>query len=173
MTLNDLLNQYTPVFEEEKKTKEDMLQFLKMNHDCFERSCIPGHFTGSAWLLNKDHTHALLLHHKKLNKWLQLGGHCDGDLDVLAVAIREAQEESGIMGIEPLSTEIFDIDIHIIPARKDEPEHLHLDVRFLLCVTTDETIVKNEESIALQWFSKEDPHFPKEVCRMIEKWKIL
>lgn len=170
MTLDELLNRYLPVYEEEQKAKENMLHFLRTHPDCFERSCIPGHFTGSAWLLNKEQTHALLLHHKKLNKWLQLGGHCDGDSDVLAVAIREAQEESGIMGIAPLSTGIFDIDIHTIPARKEEPEHLHLDVRFLLTVTSDEVIIKNEESLALQWFSKTDPHFPNDVNRMVEKW---
>lgn len=169
--LVDLLNAYLPDNEQEKKHKEDMLSFLKENPDCFERSCLKGHFTGSSWLLSKDKQKALILHHKKLDKWLQLGGHCDGDNDVLNVAIKEAQEESGIINIIPLSNKIFDIDIHTIPARLDVLEHLHLDVRFLLMVSTDEDFVQNHESIALKWIHIDDDNSPEELRRMIIKWR--
>ncbi|MBP9752577.1 MAG: NUDIX hydrolase [Proteobacteria bacterium] len=150
-----------------------MLTFLDKHSDCFERSCIEGHFTGSSWLLSKDHKKALILHHKKLNQWLQLGGHCDGDTNVLNVAIKEAQEESGILGIKALSEDIFDIDIHKIPARKNEPEHLHLDVRFLLHVVSDEEFIKNEESNALKWIDLNEKDYPESLERMIKKWANL
>lgn len=106
-----LLERYNPYLEE-NQFKTDMITFIKEHENCFERTFEVGHMTASAWLLSKDHTHALLLHHKKLNRWLQLGGHCDGNPDVLAVAIKEAQEESGIQGIVAADPAIFDIDIH-------------------------------------------------------------
>jgi 8-oxo-dGTP pyrophosphatase MutT (NUDIX family) len=113
------------------------------------------------------------MHHAKLDRWLQLGGHCDGDVDVLAVAIKEAQEESGIIGIKPVSPEIFDIDIHLIPANKNEQEHYHYDVRFLLQVTSDEEIVSNRESKELRWIKKDSSQLPTNelsVIRMFKKW---
>lgn len=171
--LKEKLLAYNPDNAYELDCKARMLQFLSDHDDCFERSCIPGHFTGSSWLLNRERTHALLLHHKKLDMWLQLGGHCDGDADILATAIKEAQEESGILGIKALSEDIFDIDIHSIPARKNDPEHEHLDVRFLLAVDSDEEIVQNEESLDLRWFHKDASDFPSSVIRMVETWRKL
>ncbi|MBI2774893.1 NUDIX hydrolase [Candidatus Dependentiae bacterium] len=134
-----------------------------------------GHITASAWLLNNDYSQVLLMHHAKLNLWVQLGGHCDGESDVLGVAIKEAQEESGIMGIAPVSTEIFDIDIHLIPANKKEQEHYHYDVRFLLSVTSNESFVQNAESKELKWFGMNDelPTESRSIMRMIEKWKKI
>ena len=108
--LIQLLNQYNPS-DAEITIKNDMLSFIDANEDCFERSLEIGHVTGSSWLLNKAGDKALLMHHRKLNKWLQLGGHADGDSDILAVALKEAQEESGITSIEPVNNRIFDIDI--------------------------------------------------------------
>ena len=153
--------------------KERMLDFINQHPECFERSLEIGHITASAWLLNKQETHALLMHHRKLNKWLQLGGHCDGQSDVLAVAIREAQEESGIVHIVPVSCAIFDIDIHRIPANTKEKEHDHYDVRFLLKVASDEQPIQNSESRALRWISKNAAELPTDeqsVVRMFNKW---
>lgn len=173
--LKDLLQQYTPRDEGEQADIGLMLTFIDKHENCFERSCVPGHFTASAWLLNRDGTHALLMHHRKLNSWFQLGGHCDGDSDVLAVAIKEAQEESGITRITPLSDKIFDVDIHLIPALGDNPIHYHYDIRFLLQVQSDEHAIQNNESNALQWFSKDEnlPTNEESVLRMFEKWKEL
>ena len=88
-------------FEQEKEFKSRIISFVKKHKDCFERSLEIGHITASCWLLNNDHTKALLMHHTKLDMWVQPGGHCDGDSDVVAVALKEAREESGIQGIEP------------------------------------------------------------------------
>jgi 8-oxo-dGTP pyrophosphatase MutT (NUDIX family) len=94
---------------------------------------------------------ALLLHHRKLNRWMQPGGHADGDLDLLAVALREAREESGLRSIEPVSGEVFDVDIHEIPPFKDIPAHYHFDVRFLLVADDSEVPSQNDESNEVKW----------------------
>jgi 8-oxo-dGTP pyrophosphatase MutT (NUDIX family) len=170
--LISLLEDYnTPTFEEELYRKK-ILSFIHQYADCFERSLAVGHITASAWLINKDHSKALLMHHKKLDIWVQPGGHCDGNSDVLSVALKEAQEESGIQAIEPLSLSIFDIDIHPIPAIKKEPAHYHYDIRFLLHTTSDEPFVQNKESKALKWFDLNEPLPTKEqsVLRMHKKW---
>ncbi len=170
--LLSLLNTYHPLDQDEMHFKEQMIHFINEHPDCFERTLEIGHITGSAFILNKEHTHALLLHHTKLDKWFQLGGHCDGDPDVLAVATREAQEESGIMAIAPLNTEIFDIDIHRIPENKREKAHDHFDVRFLLHVTSNEQLVQNVESKELRWIKLDMSDLPtdnRSVIRMFKK----
>jgi len=166
-----LLERYTPS-NEEIVYKNKMMDFIQNNPDCFERSLQIGHVTASAMLLSKDHTQALLMHHAKLDMWVQLGGHCDGESDVLQVAIKEAQEESGIMAIEAVSSEIFDIDIHLIPTNKKEAAHYHYDVRFLLHVVSDEEVIQNNESKALQWFDVIGATLPtkeRSVVRLFEK----
>ena len=84
-----ILNQYTPTNLKEKIYKEKMLEVLLGCNDCFDRTCRVGHFTASAMLLNKKRTQVLMMHHTKLNKWFQLGGHCDGDTDFLNVSIKD------------------------------------------------------------------------------------
>lgn len=171
--LRDLLLKYSPAATEEITAKIKMLAFLESHEDCFERSCIPGHFTASAWLLSHDMKQVLLMHHTKLQRWLQLGGHCDGDHDLLNVALKEAQEESGLSKIEIVHPEIFDIDVHQIPAHKQDPVHLHYDVRFLLKAADNSPIIKNNESIDLCWFESRLELFPTKepsVLRMFNKW---
>lgn len=173
--LRQLLTAYTPTHAEEIAYKARMLNFIDEYQNCFERSLAIGHITASAWLLNRQGTQALLMHHAKLNNWFQLGGHCDGESDVLAVAIREAQEESGITNIVPVIPSIFDIDIHLIPANSREAEHYHYDVRFLLQVISDEAVVQNSESKALVWFGKQEqlPTESVSVTRMFQKWSSI
>jgi 8-oxo-dGTP pyrophosphatase MutT (NUDIX family) len=173
--LISLLKSYKPLPEEQIHHAQ-ILQFINENPQCFERTLEEGHITASAWLVNKDNSQALLMHHAKLGIWVQLGGHCDGNPNVLEVALREAQEESGIMHIEPVSIDIFDIDIHFIPANKREKEHYHYDVRFLLQVKSDEEINQNHESQALKWFSKRKDLLPtdsRSITRMFDKWVSL
>ena len=99
----------------------------------------------------------LLTLHRKLKRWMQTGGHADGDPQPLRVAIREAEEESGIVGISPVSCDIFDIDIHLIPANpaKNEPAHYHYDIRYLLQAPHENFII-SEESDALGWWEESD-----------------
>ena len=108
--------------------------FLASHAAVFERGHLLGHFTGSAWLVSADGARVLLMHHRKLDRWLQPGGHADpGEARGEEVALREAAEETGIAGLalHPKAPAPFDVDVHAIPARKDEPAHEHLDVRYL------------------------------------------
>lgn len=171
--LIELLQKYSPTAKEELVYKDQIITFMQANPECFERSLSIGHITASCWLLNKDENQALLMHHTKLDKWFQLGGHCDGDSDVLGVALKEAREESGILEIEPISQDIFDIDIHLIPENSKEKAHYHYDIRFLLKVISDEKIVINRESKALRWINKDYNDLPTQslsVIRMFNKW---
>jgi len=119
--------------------------------DPFTRERLAGHFTGSAWLVSADGKRALLTHHRKLQRWLQLGGHADGDHDLAAVALREAEEESGLPGLTLASADIFDLDRHWIPERKDIPGHWHYDVRYAVVAGGNEAFVVSEESLELAW----------------------
>ncbi len=173
MLLHGLLTRYQPAAEFEITTKTRFLDFVANNPNCFARELLTGHVTASAWLLSNDLQQALLMHHAKLNIWCQLGGHCDGDSNVLNVAIKEAQEESGISHIIPINSEIFDLDIHSIPETKNTPVHYHYDVRFLLKVASNETASGNNESKALRWFTAHTDTLPtaeESVLRMQRKW---
>jgi 8-oxo-dGTP pyrophosphatase MutT (NUDIX family) len=173
--LLQLLKDYIPT-EEEINAKARIIEFIRSNQYCFERSLSIGHITASAWLLNKKGDKALLTHHRKLDAWLQLGGHCDGDPDVLAVAIKEAQEESGIQTVVPVMNSIFDVDVHSIPANSKEAAHYHYDIRFLLQARDNDEIVQNHESNELRWIDKDVRSFPtkaRSVVRMFEKWVKL
>ncbi|OED38590.1 hypothetical protein AB833_18835 [Chromatiales bacterium (ex Bugula neritina AB1)] len=168
-----LLKRYGDRYPRERRTVDSFRAFVTDHEDCFERSQLSGHVTGSAWLTDRAGGHVLLTHHKKLNLWLQLGGHADGEADVLQVALREAIEESGIESLKAVGAELFDIDIHSIPARKHEPEHYHYDARFAFrCVETDQFTV-SEESHALEWVAinrLKEKTSDESMHRMAEKW---
>ncbi len=142
---------------EQKLTADTIKSFISGTEACFERSNGAGHITGSAWLINPGGDKALLTLHHKLKRWMQTGGHADGDSDVLRVALREAEEESGISGIRPLMREIFDIDIHPIPANphKGEGAHYHYDIRYLLQAPHEQFRISHE-SDDLAWWSQQD-----------------
>jgi 8-oxo-dGTP pyrophosphatase MutT (NUDIX family) len=130
----------------------DALRFVAAEPHCLLRTCAAGHFTGSAWIVDAARTQTLLTHHLKLEKWLQLGGHADGDGDLLAVALREGTEESGLTKLRAVSAEIFDLDRHWIPARKTDPAHWHYDLRFMIEADPAESLVRAEnESKELAW----------------------
>lgn len=147
--------------------------FLASSASVFERQHGPGHFTGSAWLVSADGRRVLLTHHRKLGRWLQLGGHADGDPDLARVALREAEEESGLSGLS-MELAIFDIDRHAIPARGSEPEHWHYDVRFVVWVSGDEAFSVSAESHDLAWRDiralHADPAADPSLRRMAAKW---
>lgn len=168
------LQEYELKYPEEKKKVERFNTFVTRYSNCFERSLEVAHLTASCWLWNHDQSAALFTLHKKLKKWLQLGGHADGDSNLLEVALKEAREESGIDQITPLSTEILDIDIHEIPARPNEPTHFHYDVRYMLQATEDLPFIISEESDDLKWISLEkldSLDFEESIARMHQKVK--
>ena len=156
--LLDLLERYLARNPDERVCVDHMRQFVRANPDCFLRSCIDGHMTASAWIVSHDHASFLLTHHAKLARWLQLGGHADGDTDLAAVALREAREESGLHAFALASFDgaslPLDVDVHLIPARDDEPAHLHHDVRYLLVAGRDQALRISTESLDLRWFPR-------------------
>ncbi|MCE7032848.1 NUDIX hydrolase [Lysobacter sp. GX 14042] len=133
-----------------------------------------GHFTASAWLVDRTGTRVLLTHHRKLGRWLQLGGHADGDEDLARVALTEAREESGLEGlaVEPV---LFDLDRHWIPARGDVPGHWHYDARYVVRAGGSERFVVSGESLALAWRPiaeiAGDPAADASLRRMAGKWR--
>jgi 8-oxo-dGTP pyrophosphatase MutT (NUDIX family) len=168
-----LLERYIPSDAEEIAAKAQMLGFIHAHERCFERSLAEGHITASAWLLSSDGSRALLMHHAKLGRWFQLGGHSDGNPNTLEVAIQEAKEESGLTAISAVTSSIFDIDIHWIPQNPKEKAHFHYDVRFLLRAEGEEELKQNHESKQLLWVTKERSCLPtdeRSVVRMFEKW---
>jgi len=171
------LESYASFNDLEAKHRNHILKFLHENDNNFERSNLYGHITGSSWLLNKDKTKTLLNHHRKLNMWMNFGGHADGATDILSVAIKEAQEESGLKNIFPVQDSIFDVDVHAIPsnATKGEPEHLHYDIRYILW-TSEKDYSVSKESINLKWVDLDEALEilkSDSLVRMIEKWKRL
>jgi 8-oxo-dGTP pyrophosphatase MutT (NUDIX family) len=155
-----LLDRYQLRSAQESGTIDRIRCLLLERAGCFDRDCFPGHITASAWIVSRENRSVLLTHHRKLDRWLQLGGHTDGEADVLVAALREAEEESGLADFEPMPVaagpEILDLDIHLIPAWAGEPAHEHHDIRFLLRVSGAQPIRRQaSESKAIQWFPGE------------------
>ncbi|WP_313147661.1 NUDIX hydrolase [Stenotrophomonas sp.] len=142
--------------------------------DPFCRERLAAHFTASCWLVSADGQRLLLTHHRKLQRWLQLGGHADGDRDLARVALREAEEESGLTGLVLDDPAIFDLDKHWIPERKDVPGHWHYDVRFVIRAVGGEAFVLSEESLDLAWRPvaevARDPQSDESMQRMANRW---
>ena len=150
---------------------EAMKVFVREYPNCFDRSLAVGHVTGSAWIVDESGDSALLTHHRKLDRWLQPGGHWEGDSSAFAIARREAEEESGLTSLSAISSEIFDIDVHLIPKRHSEPEHFHYDVRFIFKADATEVLTVSNESRNLAWMSMRqitDMGDPS-LIRMVEK----
>lgn len=146
-----LLADYSARHPQENEISQRYSNFVVSHPNCFERSLVMGHVTGSALVLDQTRKRVLFTHHKKLNRWLQPGGHADGDTDVLRVAMTEAQEESGLPDLTFVSEQILDLDIHEIPARKNEPAHFHFDCRFLIQATGSDRFEVSDESHDLAW----------------------
>lgn len=145
----DALSAYEAVDDQQAAVRAEMLAFAGAHDDALWRTCAPGHFTGSALVVHADREQVLLLFHTKLQRWLQPGGHLDGDANLAASALREATEESGIEGLR-VAVPAVDLDIHEVRPPKEEP-HLHLDVRFVVLAPEGAEVVGNHESQALRW----------------------
>ena len=172
--LLEKLDRYAPTTQRDADARARVIDFVRDHPNCFQRSLAIGHITGSSWVVDSANRRVLLTHHRKLGKWLQLGGHADGEPDVLSVALREAKEESGIEHIEPVSHEVFDVDVHLIPKRGNEQAHYHYDIRFLLRVQGGDAFHVSEESIDLAWFLATDLEqldIDDSVREMCVKWQ--
>jgi len=168
-------DEYAPRHPLENVCVELFREFVSLHADAAERHLAIGHLTGSAWLVSADGARVLLTHHRKLDRWLQLGGHADGDHDLARAALREAEEESGLcdLVVEPA---IFDLDRHQIPGRGSEPAHWHYDVRFVVHATASEEFTLSDESHALAWREiavlVDDPAADASLRRMARKFLL-
>jgi 8-oxo-dGTP pyrophosphatase MutT (NUDIX family) len=169
----ELLANYPVSGTPETALRQEFLELVSSSADACMRSRLAGHLTGSAWLVSADGRKALLMHHRKLDRWLQPGGHADGDWDLAAVALREAMEETGLPNLHVEPT-IFDLDKHRISARGTEPEHWHYDVRFVVRATGSQEFSGNTESWQLRWFDvhhlAQNDGLDESIRRMAHRW---
>jgi 8-oxo-dGTP pyrophosphatase MutT (NUDIX family) len=147
--------------EDEKEARDvaRILDFVARHPDPFDRRLAEGHLTGSAFVVTEDGSRVLLLHHRKLDRWLQPGGHADpGESSGEEVALREAREETGLQGVRlhPTAPRPLDVDVHAIPARPGEPAHAHLDLRYLALAPEAALVRAEEEAADLKWFDWND-----------------
>lgn len=176
--LLDLLDRHRTQFMEEAAYVDRARAFVKLHPDCFQRDLWPAHVTGSAWVVSPDCRRVLLLHHRKHDQWFQPGGHADGEPDIVAVALRETSEESGIAPehIDLVDDRVFDLDIHRIPAGACGPAHDHIDLRFLVQIDDRLPVPGNNESYEVRWVALEQiPRFNnnRSTFRMAQKTRLL
>ncbi len=174
LSLIERLQNYNTPHPEELAFISRFLELLDHPRS-FHRDHLPGHLTGSAWIIDSTASAVLLVHHAKLNRWLQPGGHADGDENILHVALKEAEEETGLRNLKILES-LFDIDIHTIPQRKDFPAHDHYDVRCLLQGDQRDQLIISDESTDMAWIPLEmisaKCDNSRSITRMIEKTKV-
>jgi 8-oxo-dGTP pyrophosphatase MutT (NUDIX family) len=148
----------SPGDDRHEAARQQMLAFIDDHPDALHRSCTEGHLTGSAAVIDPASGAVLLLLHAKVGRWLQPGGHADGDANLAAVALREAAEETGIAGLQVV-TPAIDLDIHLFHDRTGADEdHLHLDVRHLVLAPPGAEVHTNDESRAHRWCTPEALH---------------
>lgn len=173
-TLRRQLHDHAGRCPEQAGLAGDFLALLDDPLDPFQRTRLAGHFTGSAWLVSADGQRAALMHHRKLDRWLQPGGHADGQVDLAAVALKEAQEETGLADLLLDDGAVYDLDRHWIPERGEVPGHWHFDVRYVVRNRGSEVFVRNAESLALAWRSIQDiardPASDGSLVRMAQRW---
>lgn len=176
--LMNLLRRHDTRFMEESGYVQRALGYIEAHEDCFYRELWPAHVTGSAWVVSPDRNRVLMMHHKKHDQWFQPGGHADGDADIVRVALREASEETGIdlSQVTLLNLDVFDVDIHRIPAMGTEPQHEHIDIRFLVEIDDSLPVPGNDESHQVLWVNLYDVaryNNNRSTYRMLEKTRQL
>lgn len=172
MDLYEKINNYKPMNKQELHDKEQMLQFMKKNTDCLERKNQVGHFSASAWAVNKERTKTLMIYHNIYNSWSWTGGHADGEEDLCAVALRELKEETGVKNVRLISDEIFSLETLTVDGHVKRgayvPSHLHFNVTYLVEVDETEVLtIKEDENQAVKWWTFEEA---LEVCS--EPWMV-
>ncbi|MBR4110353.1 MAG: NUDIX hydrolase [Clostridia bacterium] len=170
--LKEKLEKYIPFNEQEEKDKAVMISYLKNFDNSLTRENKYGHFTSSAWVVNKERTKVLMIYHNIYNSWAWPGGHADGEEDLLAVAIREVEEETGVKKVKVVTEDIFSLEIITVDGhvKRGEyvPSHTHLNAAFLLEVDESEVLkIKEDENSGVKWIPLEEVE--KEAT---EKWVV-
>ena len=182
--LMESIRAYQPFNEQEEMDKSLILNWIETQDDAFSRDNTVAHMTASAWVVNKDRSRVLMVYHNIYDSWSWLGGHADGETDLLAVAIREVKEEAGISGVRPVSEKIFSLESLTVDGHvkrgKYVSSHLHLNVTYLLEADSEEQVfVKEDENSGVSWFTPEEalkkstePWFVERVYgKLVEKMK--
>lgn len=189
MDRQELINQienYIPFNEQEEKDKVLIAEWIRNNENAFSRENPIAHLTASAWVVNQDRSKVLMVYHNIYNSWSWLGGHADGETDLLSVAIREVKEEAGSSNVHPVSEEIFSLESLTVDGhvKKDRyvSSHLHLNITYLLEADSREAVsIKADENSGVAWFSMEEalkkstePWFVQNVyAKLIQKMKTM
>ena len=161
MDLREQILRYTPFNEQEERDKALLLKWLDSGKDVFTRKNKTAHFTSSAWVLNRERNKVLMIYHNIYNSWAWMGGHADGETDLLAVAKREAKEESGITDIRLVSEDILSLEIVTVSGHEKRgeyvPSHLHLNVTYLFeADENQELFIKPDENSGVMWIGLDD-----------------
>lgn len=161
MDLRKKIENYLPYNCEEDKDKEIMLKYMDLFPEVLTRNNEIGHFTSSCWIVNKERSKVLMVYHNIYESWSWAGGHADGDEDLLYVSLKEAKEETGLKNIEPLSSEIFSLEVMGVNGHmkkgKYVSSHIHLNVTYLLCADeNDITHIKEDENSGVNWFQLDE-----------------
>ncbi len=161
MKIYEEIKKYRPCNEQERHDKALILDFLDKNEDAFLRSNRLAHMTASAWIVNPKRTKTLMVYHNIYNSWSWTGGHADGEIDLLSVALREAREETGIEHVRPVSEEIFSLEILTVDGHEKRgeyvPSHLHMNVTYLLEAQESDTLyICREENSGVAWFTLDE-----------------
>ena len=175
------LDAYGRLHPDEESRATRIRRFVDQHEDCFERSCLSGHITASSWIESADRDRFLLVHHRQLDIWLQLGGHADGESDIAVAALREAREESGLdnfcfVPVAGGARGPFDVDVHRIPATASVPAHDHYDIRYLLVAEKLGPLRVSDESHDVRWFGYEEADavlHEESLRRMARKARLL
>ena len=180
-TLTEQIRSYQPMNEQEERDKELILHCLETEKDIFTRANRLAHMTASAWIVDPERTKVLMAYHNIYHSWSWLGGHADGETDLLKVALKEAKEESGIYHVKPVSEKIYSLEVLTVDGHVKRGEyvssHLHLNVTYLLqAEETDVLHIKEDENSNVGWFSLEDavaastePWFQEHIYRKLNE----
>ena len=186
MEIYEQIKAYRPWNEQERQDQAVILVFLDKNPDAFYRTNLLAHMTASAWVVNPQRSKVLMVYHRLYDSWSWAGGHADGEEDLLAVALREVREETGVQRLRPVTEEIYSLEVLTVDGHEKHgqyvPSHLHLNVTYLLEAEEDQPLrVCEAENSGVAWFSLADalsastePWFVERIYKKLnEKLKVL
>ena len=186
MEIYEQIKAYRPWNEQERQDQVLILEFLRKNSDAFYRTNLLAHMTASAWVVNPQRSKVLMVYHRLYDSWSWAGGHADGEEDLLAVALREVREETGVQCLRPVTEEIYSLEVLTVDGHEKHgqyvPSHLHLNVTYLLEAEEDQPLrVCEAENSGVAWFSLADalsastePWFVERIYKKLnEKLKVL
>lgn len=155
------IGEYEPANEQETEDKALMLSWLEHNDDAFSRENAIAHVTVSGWVVNKDRSKVLMVYHNIYDSWSWLGGHADGETDLLSVAVKEVKEESGLAEVHPVSEDIMSLEVLTVDGHEKKgryvSSHLHMNVTFLLEADSESVLsIKADENSDVAWFTPEE-----------------